>query len=961
MLARSTSELEAALRAKVRGEVDFDLSTCLLYASDASIYRQEPIGVVCPTDSEDLATVVGIATGHGVPLLARGAGTSLAGQTTTPGLVVDVSRHLRRIGEVDIGGTRVHVEPGVVLDELNAQLRPTGLMFAPDVATSNRATIGGMIGNNSCGSRSIRYGKTGDHVLTLETVLSGGERLTMRELSEEEWEHAGRGDHRAAGIYRGVHQLCAEHAEEIERRYPRIMRRVGGYNLDMLTRHGRRSLAPLVVGSEGTLAVVAGAWIHLVPVPAASALLVSHFSTLQAALEAAPLILGHEPSAIELIDRLILDLTRGNPALASARGFVVGDPEAILITEFQGETAAEVGDRIEGLRAALEKSGIAGPHIERRHLPEIGEVWAVRKAGLGLLMGTKGDRKPTGFIEDTAVPVERLADFIRELRALLEAEALTACFYGHASVGCLHVRPLLNLRDPADRARLRPLSRAVAELVLRYGGAMSAEHGDGLARSEWNELLFGPQLVGAFQQLKRLFDPMGLMNPGKIVDAPAMDTHLRVDTPPPLPAPRTLLDFSVDGGLPGHALLCTGIGACRKRLDGVMCPSFRATGEERHSPRGRATLAQVAFTGLKPGTGVDDPELLAALDLCLECKACGSECPSNVDIARLKSEVLHQTHQSRGIPLRARLLAHPEILGRFGSVIAPVANALLAFPLIRTAMQALLGLDARRPLPPFARPAFRQRWALDPPRAEPSGAAGSVLLFVDTFTNYHEPQIGFAAVRVLRSAGYHVRVADHGCCGRALISKGLLNEARARAEELVGRLLLFVRDGIPVVVLEPSCLSALKDEFLRFGLGAGAEEVAAGCWTLEEFLARAGSAQPTYGGHGEQLLFHPHCHQRALWGQTGSRSALEAANWDVRDLPAGCCGMAGSFGYEAEHAELSRAIGELGLLPAVRAAAPTALVVASGTSCRQQIRDLTGRTVLHPAEALDRALAEEGI
>lgn len=965
--AEPVRNLEAELRQRLEGDVRFDHTSRLLYSTDASIYQIMPIGVVAPRHAGDVVETLRVAAERGVPVLPRGSGTSLAGQTVGAAVVMDFTPHMARVLEVNTEERWVRVQPGVVLDELNAFLKPHGLLFAPDVATSNRASVGGMMGNNSSGAHSLLYGRTVDHVLEQNVVLADGTTALFSEVTPEEWARRGRGDGLESAIYREVARICRENAAEVDARFPRIMRRVGGYNLDEIVRRGRHNLACLAVGSEGTLVTVTEARLGLVPAPRRTALLVSHFDELVASLEPVPEILEHEPSAVELTDRIILDLTSGNRELARSRGFLQGEPEAVIVTEFYGETEAELRERVERLAARLAALGMGYAHVPVLDPAAQKDVWKLRKAGLGLLMGMKGDGKPVGFVEDTAVAPERLAQYIREFRDLLQGYGLQASYYAHASVGCLHVRPVLNLKDPADQARMREISGRVAELVLKHGGAMSAEHGDGLARSEWQERMFGPQIYAAFKEVKRAFDPQGIMNPGKIVDAPGMHENLRYGNGYRTLPVRTFLDFSRDGGFARSVELCSGVGACRKRTDGTMCPSFRATLDEAHSTRGRANMLRAVLSGATGSKDLADPGLHAVLDLCLECKACKSECPSNVDMAKLKYEFLAHYQEKHGTPLRSRLFAHAAALGRAGCAMAPLANRVLAHPAIQALLERWAGIDRRRALPPFASQTFRDWWASrkragSNPQSATHTAQSKVLLLADTFTNYHEPEIGQAAVRVLEAFGYEVVVPELRCCGRPMISKGLLRQARDHAEWNLDALERAGAD-LPIVGLEPSCVVTLKDEYREMGLGAAGDAVAARAWLVEDFLAaRHGEdvALP-FRNTPREVRLHGHCHQKAVLGTGGALRALGLVpGFGVAEIPSGCCGMAGTFGFEREHYDLSLRIGELSLFPHVRSAPEDALIVAAGTSCRHQIRDATGREALHPVQALALALPERG-
>ena len=960
----SLQALAAELQEQIRGDVRFDETSRLLYATDASIYQMLPHGVVIPREEADVIATMRLAAKHGVPILPRGSGTSLAGQTVNAAVVLDFTPYMAGVLEVNPRERWVRVQPGVILDELNALLKPHGLRFAPDVATSNRASVGGMMGNNSSGAHSILYGKTVDHVLEQRVVLSDGTVTTFREMPLQTWLNYEKGDTLEARIYREVGRVCREHAAEIDRRFPRIMRRVGGYNLDEIVRYGRLNLAKIMVGSEGTLATVVEAKLNLVPLPRYTGLIVSHFNDLIEALETTPLLLSHKPSAVELTDRIILNLTRGNSTLARARSFLQGEPEAILVTEFYSDSEEELRARLEELQSVLVRERIGYAHPMVTDAAGQRDVWNIRKAGLGLLMGMKGDPKPVGFVEDTAVPPEHLAAYIREFRALLRRHGAEACYYAHASVGCLHVRPILNLKEATDRQRMREIAEGVAELVLKYGGAVSAEHGDGLARSEFQQRMFGPVLYQAFREVKAAFDPHGLMNPGKIVDAPPMDANLRIGGGYQTIPVSTILDFSRDGGFARAVELCSGVGACRKNLDGTMCPSYRATRDEAHSTRGRANVLRMVLSGqAKPVDGgrseLADPRVHEVLDLCLECKACKSECPSNVDMAKMKYEFLSTYHEKHGTPLRARFFGGVAGLNRLAALAPRVANKVQEWPATRTLMERVLGIDARRPLPRYADATFLRWFRSRRPASD--GSAGDVLLIADTFTNYQEPDIGKAAVRLLEAFGYRVVVPHLRCCGRPQISKGLLREARASAEYNVEQLLPWVRNGTPILGLEPSCTVTFRDEYADFGLGEPAREVAANTWLVQDFLAERHGAEARlpFSALSREVRLHGHCHQKAVFGTARTVQALKmASGFRVTEIPSGCCGMAGSFGYEREHYDLSLQIGEQSLFGHVRSAPEGALIVAPGTSCRHQLADVLGVRALHPVQALELALSE---
>ncbi|HWG47343.1 MAG TPA: FAD-linked oxidase C-terminal domain-containing protein [Gemmataceae bacterium] len=961
--------LQATLAENMTGEVRFDRLSRALYSTDASVYQIIPLGVVFPKSTADIVATVKTCARFGVPLTARGGGTSQAGQCIGPGVILDCSRHLNRVLEINAAERWVRVEPGCVLDELNRVLQPLGLHFPLDISTSDRATIGGMIANNSSGTHSLIYGKTIDHVLELSAVLADGSMIQLGALDDDKLEAKCRQNDREGECYRQVRQLAAEHVEEIERRYPRILRRVGGYNLDRFTPGQPFNLAPLFVGSEGTLGVTLEAKLHLAPLPRAKALLVIQFADLLAALAATPAILVHHPAAVEVIDKYVLDATRLNAEAARLRDFLAGDPGAILIVEFYADRAEDLPSRLDALEADL-RSRQFGYHYHRA-VESVAQarIWKLRRLSLGLSMAEKGDAKAISFVEDTAVAAEHLHDYIAEFLTILQRHGTKAGVYAHASVGCLHVRPVIDLKTESGVHQFEVIASEVAELVLKYGGALSGEHGDGLVRSPFQEKMYGSRLYQAFRTLKRAFDPANILNPGKIVDALPLTTSLRYGPRYVTPDVPTTFDFTADGGLVRAAELCAGVGECRKTRTGTMCPSYQATRDEQHSTRGRANALRLALTGQAELSGLTDPALHDALDLCLECKACKSECPTNVDMARLKAEFLHQYHQRHGVPWRSRLFGHVASVSRWGCRLTPLSNWLVRSSPVRWLNDKLLGIDSRRLPPPFAGRTFRQQFHA---RHRTAGRPADVLLFPDTFTNYHEPALGLAAVELLERAGCTVALdvpggrdsAGLSCCGRPLISNGLLSEAVVHAEHNVARMYTWAADGKPIIACEPSCILTLKDDYpalLRGQYRRMAETVAAVCLTFEEFLQRwlpqsekeDGSPRLSWRSQPRRILVQPHCHQRSLTG-TASLLALlrRIPGATVVDLDAGCCGLAGSFGYEKEHYDASLQVAEHRLLPALRQAPADAVVIASGFSCRMQIAHCLGRAAVHPIEFL---------
>jgi FAD/FMN-containing dehydrogenase/Fe-S oxidoreductase len=952
-------ELEGALD----GEVRFDALSRALYSTDASVYQIQPAGVVIPKSRADLARVVQACRRHRCSITMRGGGTSQAGQAVGAGLVVDTSKYFNRLLEVNVEERWARVEPGIVLDELNLSVAPHRLRFAPDISTASRATVGGMIANNSSGARSVLYGKTIDHVVDLEVILSDGTVAHFGPVPRADLDACCHGTTLEAACYREARRLADEHADEIERRYPKVLRRVGGYNLDELVDPARPfNLTRLIVGSEGTLGVVAEARVKLVTLPAAKAVLVIQVDDLLQALEATPAILEHKPSAIEVMDSFILNHTKQNADLHRLRQtFVDGEPAAILCVEFYGDRKEDLLPRLDALERDLKERRF-GTRCHRAVEPAAQQaIWNVREAALGLSMAMKGDAKSLSFVEDTAVAPEKLRDYIRDFLALVQRHETSAGVYAHASVGCLHVRPVVDLKTAAGVKTFEAIASDVADLVLKYGGALSGEHGDGLVRSPFMERMYGPVLYDAFRQIKRTFDPDGIFNPGKIVDAPSLTANLRYGPAYRTPPVKTAFDYSEYGGISGAAEMCSGLGACRKQQPGTMCPSFMATREEAHSTRGRANALRLALSGQLGDAGLSDDAVHEALDLCLECRACKTECPVGVDVARLKSEFLSAYWQRRGTPLRARVLGDVERLAQWGSRLAPISNVVARSALGRAITERIIGIDRRRTPPAWARSTFRRQARRQHPE-RPVGMA----LFVDTFTNYFHPSVGMAGLSAIERLGYGVALAPNVCCGRPFISQGLLDDARRRAQKNAARLFPLAEAGQPLVFLEPSCLSAVREDAPDLLAGDDrrkAKAVAKRSMLFEEWLeaeALAGRAPLQLRAGPKRVVLHGHCHQKAMDALAPAKALLaRIPGVTVVDPDAGCCGMAGSFGYMRDHFDVSRAIGERRLLPAARALGDDAVLVASGTSCRQQILDFTGVRALHAAELVHSLLVRD--
>ena len=985
--------LAAQLSRELEGEVLFDAFSRGRYSTDASVYQIQPIGVVVPRTRQDVLATIQIAAEHGVPLLPRGAGTSQCGQTVGEALVVDASKFLREVRTFRPSERTVSVDPGIVLDELNRFLKPHGLFFPIDVSTSSRATIGGMAGNNSVGARSLHYGHMVDNVIGIQAVLADGELLdchpqgTVRldrsngngrarpgarhsDNGAEQLDRRngnGSGNGRLGVLTDRMRQLYERNADEIDRRFPKVARNVAGYNIDRLG-GANLNLAELLVGSEGTLAWFQEIELALQPIPEHKVLGICHFPTFHAAMESVKHLIRLDPAATELIDRTVLDLAADIPAFSSTlRTFIRGSPVAVLLVEFAGDDLDEQLRNLDRLEELMGDLGLPGSVLRAESAALQARVWSLRKAALNIVMSMKGDGKPISFVEDCAVPLENLADYTQRLTDVFSRHGTTGTWYAHAGAGCLHVRPILNLKADGDVANWRSIASAAHELVREYKGTHSGEHGDGLVRSEFLEPILGTQIVSAFREIKDSFDPDGRFNPGKIIDPPRMDDRslLRFsDRYRPLKH-KEALDWSAWGGLYRATEMCNNNGACRKAKGGVMCPSFRVTQNEKHVTRGRANSLRLALTGQLPADALTSKELYETMDLCVGCKACKRECPTGVDVYRMKIEFLSAYRERRGLTWRDRIIAYLPRYAPWAARFAPLANAATGSRLLSGLRESLVGLTARRPLPAWRRDTFCGVAG----NSAKYGAAedAEVVLLADTFTTYFESETATAALNVLAAAGYRVATpppADGGkplCCGRTFLNAGLVEEARAEARRVIETLRPYVERGAPIVGLEPSCLLTLRDEFAAMLPGGETAQLAGRAMLFEEFLAAENDAGrlnlPLKALAQERLLLHGHCHQKAFDQISSVENVLRLIpGAEVELIESGCCGMAGSFGYEAEHYETSMKMAELDLLPRVRKADGNSLIVADGTSCRTQIKHGAGRDAMHVARVLELAL-----
>ena len=958
--------LERTLASQIEGSVHFDAFTRGRYATDASIYQIMPAGVVLPRTTADVAACLEIAREHGVPVIIRGAGTSQNGQAIGRGLIVDFSRHLDSVRDYDATAGTITVEPGMVLERLNARLRSDGWFFPVEPSTSSRCTIGGMAGNNSCGARSIRYGKMVDNVISIDGLFHDGEAFTFGPHNRS---NDGITSERARTLASKMLGLANGLRDEIGRTYPKVQRRVGGYNLDALI-EAEPNLARLLVGSEGTLAVSTAVTLALSKLPRHRVMGVCHFPGFSEAMRTTLHLVELGPVAVELADRNVLDLGADIPLFQRILSDITkGAPECLLLVEFAGEDLDALKRDLKRLDQCMSDHGFPDAVVEVLEPARQRSIWDMRESCMNIMMSMKGDGKPVSFIEDCAVPLEHLDAYTSAINGLFARHGTRGTWYAHASVGCLHVRPILNMKSADDIRSMRAIADGAVELVRKFKGSYSGEHGDGISRSEFIAPMFGERITAAFGVVKSSFDPDHRLNPGKIVDPPRFDDRSLMRffpdyraTEPAVPA----LDWSAWGGFSGAVEMCNNNGACRSLASGVMCPSWRVTREETHVTRGRANTLRLAISGQLGRDALTSPQLKEALDLCVGCKGCRRECPTGVDMARMKIETQHQVGKAHGLGLRQRLIAY---LPRYASTAASLRlllNLRDGVPGAAKVTQYLLGLSARRSLP-----VWQQPWTARGRAAELDDIAGEkrdVVLFADTFNRYFEPDNLRAADSVLEAAGYfihNVAPSDGGrplCCGRTFLAAGLVDEARTEIKRVIATLLPFVRRGARIVGLEPSCLLTLQDEALALGLGHEAEELAASALLFEDVLAsdlEAGRARLALQDRGARVAhLHGHCHQKAFERMGPVEAMLRRVpGLELRPIESSCCGMAGAFGYEAEHHDVSLSMAEVSLFPALRKAGADDLIVADGTSCRHQIADGLGRKAVHVARVLEAALA----
>ena len=968
------------LESQLDGDLFYDIKWRMLYATDASVYRELPAAVCRPKHEQDMGVILSFCREYKLPIIPRTAGTSLAGQVVGPGLVVDVSKYMNNILEVNEAEKWVRVQPGVILDDLNDYLRPYGLFFGPETSTSNRCMIGGMVGNNACGSHSLVYGSTRDHTLEIRALLSDGSIATFSELDNNEFRNKCVGNKLENRIYSQLFGLLSDkkNQQEILEQYPdpRLNRRNTGYALDILLNtdvFGDNSngfnLCKILTGSEGSLAIFTEIKLNLVSLPPPEkALVCVHLNDINEALEANLIALDYRPVAVELIDRIVLECTKSNLLQQKNRFFLKGDPGAILAVEFAANSREEILNAAKAMEKSMRGKGL-GTHFPVLFGKDISRVWSLRKAGLGLLSNIPGDAKPVAVIEDTAVHVTALPAFIREMQAILERLKLECVFYAHIGTGELHLRPVLNLKNPADVERFYQVAKETAVLVKKYRGSLSGEHGDGRLRAEFIPIILGSRVVDMMREIKHTWDPLTILNPGKIIDPPSMKSSLRYTPGQKEKKFTSFFNYPEAGSFLAAVEKCNGSGDCRKphSQGGVMCPSYQATLDEDASTRGRANILREFISHSNEKNPFNHIQILEVLDLCLSCKACKSECPSNVDMAKYKAEALQQYYLTNGIPLRAKLTGAFARMYQFGSLTPSVFNFFASNKHTRAVILALSGFTTKRRMPLLGKLSLK-KWMTKNLRQlnESSALTKDVYFFCDEFTNYNDTTTGIHAILLLNKLGYRVNYTHHAESGRAAISKGLLIKAKKLAAKNVGIFTSIVDDTKPLIGIEPSAILSFRDEYPLLVEPADREDaqlLAKRIFTIEEFMNReyelGNIDQSVFSDIPKTIYFHGHCHQKALSSTSHSVNMLSIPpNTTVKEIDCGCCGMAGSFGYEKEHYDLSMAIGELQLFPAIRNAERNALIAASGTSCRAQILDGTGRPALHPVDILYNMLKD---
>ena len=966
------------LRKFIEGDLYFDEASLLMYATDASAYREIPVAVALPKNTEDIKKIVGFAVKHKISLIPRTAGTSLAGQVVGGGIIMDVSKYMTQALEINEQEHWARVQPGVVPDELNKLLEPKGLFFGPETSTSSRCMIGGMVGNNSCGAHSLIYGSTRDHTISVKAILSDGSEVEFAPLSKEEFQKKLTGESLENKIYRNIHEILSDpvNQHEILKEYPdkSLKRRNTGYAIDLLSdcEPFKKGGVPfnfckLIAGSEGTLAFMTEIKLNLVPLPPKEkALVCVHLNSVTDSLHANLIALRHDPVSIELMDKAILDLTKMNITQQKNRFFLKGDPGAILIVEFAEHIKDVIAEKARKMEEDMRAAGY-GFHFPIVYGSDIEKVWELRKAGLGVLSNVPGDRKPVSVIEDTAVSPQVLPGYIKELQAMLDKYGLGVVYYAHIATGELHIKPILNLKDPADVELFHTVALETAMLVKKYKGSLSGEHGDGRLRGEFIPLMIGEHNYELLKHIKRTWDPENIFNPGKITDTPRMNSSLRFEPGKPVKEITTVFDFSHDKGILRAVEKCNGSADCRKSniIGGIMCPSFMATKDEIHSTRARANILREFLTNSPNKNPFDHKEIYDVMDLCLSCKGCKSECPSNVDITKFKAEFLQHYYDENGLPFRTRMIAHITRTNSIGAVFPAVFNFFVTNKLFSGIAKTILGFATKRSIPVLYKITLRswfKKFVAE--RDESKLTKGKIYLFADEFTDYNDTEIGIKAVKLLTQLGYRVELPAHTLSGRTYLSKGLLRKAKKIANKNVEMLKDIVCDKSPLLGIEPSAILAFRDEYSELvdeHLRDASHKLASCSFMIDEFISsefeKGNISKNLFKAESRKIKLHGHCHQKSLASTEPTKKMLEIpANYEVEEIKSGCCGMAGAFGYEREHYEVSMKVGELVLFPEVRKTDSETIIAAPGTSCRQQIFDGTGRKAYHPVEILYDAL-----
>ncbi len=942
------------LEQAITGDVRFDQATRTIYSVDASIYEILPQGVILPKNSQDIIAAVKIASRHDIPITARGAATGITGGCIGPGIIIDTSKYLNDIIDVNYEEEYVICQPGVIQDDLNLFLEKKGYRLGPDTSTGNRATVGGMLGNNAAGARSLYYGKMVDHVIELDMVLSSGEEITFKEVNNEELREILVKGGRSGEIHRKILKIKKTYHDEIKRKFPDIPRRVSGYNLDALIRSPNLDPTKLIVGSEGTLGIVTQVKLRIAKRPKVTGFCVLFYDDMIAGMDCIDEILAYSPFSVEMIDHHIIEMGVRAPALKGKTQWLKGSPEAIFVVEFQGETLDKVNSQVENFRQNISKEA-SGYHQDSLYDPEsMNNIWAMRKAGLGLLLSKRTYSRAIAFIEDITVAPQMLASFIKAFKSLLVKYGKDAGIYGHVGSGCMHIRPYIDLRNPEDLKIMKTIMLEVTDLLIDHGGALSGEHGDGYIRSWLNEKLFGKDLYEAFKEVKLAFDPINLMNPSKIVNGKDLIHDLRISPETQEQPVETFLSFEKEGGFELSVDMCNGNATCRKP-ESLMCPPFQVTRDEAHTTRARAQMLRSIVNGKLPFATFTSDQLYDVMDLCVECKGCKKECPSQVDMAKMKSEFLYHYYKKHTTPIRNYLFAYIGEINKLISGVASFFNTLAATS-INKKLMSLLSITQNRSLPPLATQKFSS-WVKKEHVAKQTSK--QVMIFIDTYTEFNAPEIGIAATKILDVLGYHVKFIEWSCCGRPMISKGMLPQAKTRAKAFLDTVMPALTKKVPIIILEPSCLSAVIDDYqgLIPEKAKELENLKNFGVSLEQFIVQHIDADTINNAIDIDLCknvhFHGHCHQKSLFGTETMKQCLKMINdQEFQEIQTGCCGMAGSFGYESEHYEMSMDIGNLHLFPYIKNLNNDEVIIANGISCRSQIHHGTGRKALHIAEYL---------